>query len=165
MSATAAAKQPENAGDGGTVSDGECYVTLLLAEIDAHKRTLGYVNSHHPALLFRAKTGTVTRMNSSCPPIGISTEEICELARQTLLPATCWFPHGWVTEAENRLGEECGTERPCSVVRQGSSLPAEELMSDIFRTAADFCQVVGFRDDVTILVVKCNFDGSQQLNS
>src|ERR1700737_968273 len=62
-----------------SVSDGERYVTLLVAEIDAHKRILHYVNcGHSPAFLFRAKTGTVTRMNSSCPPIGISPEQICE---------------------------------------------------------------------------------------
>ena len=39
------------------MSDGERCVTLLLAEIDAHKRTLNYVNSHNPALLSRAKNG------------------------------------------------------------------------------------------------------------
>src|SRR5467141_3841833 len=72
MSATAAAMQLEanhdrnmleivgrlNAGI-RSVSDGERYVTLLLAEIDARKRTLRYVNcGHNPALLFRANTGT-----------------------------------------------------------------------------------------------------------
>src|SRR6266849_7942013 len=56
-----------------SVSDGERYVTLLLAEIDARKRTLRYVNcGHNPALRYRAKTDTLTRMNSTCLPIGIS---------------------------------------------------------------------------------------------
>src|ERR1700726_1638888 len=62
------------------VSDAERYVTLLIAEIDVHKRTLQYVNcGHNPALLLRATTGTLTRLNSSCPPIGLSPQEICEL--------------------------------------------------------------------------------------
>src|SRR4029077_11094759 len=62
----------------GAVSDPERYVTLLIAEIDTHKRIIHYVNcGHNPALLFRAETGTLTRMNSSCPPIGLSPEEIC----------------------------------------------------------------------------------------
>src|SRR6202795_751901 len=48
-------------------SDGERYVTLLMAEVDARNRKLRYVNcGHNPALLFRAGTGKVTRMNSSC---------------------------------------------------------------------------------------------------
>src|SRR6266478_669881 len=69
----------------GAISDPERYVTLLVTEIDTHKRIVRYVNcGHNPALLFRAKTDTITRMNSSCPPIGLSPEEICELASADL---------------------------------------------------------------------------------
>jgi sigma-B regulation protein RsbU (phosphoserine phosphatase) len=180
MSATAAAMQLEANHDRNmleivgrlntgihSVSDGERYVTLLLAEIDTHKRTLRYVNcGHNPALLFRAKTGKLTRMNSSCPPIGISPEEICELASADLIAGDVLvFYTDGVTEAENPLGEEFGTERLSAVVRRGSSLSAEDLMIDIFSSAADFCSEVGFNDDVTVLVVKCNFDGSSTLTS
>jgi serine phosphatase RsbU (regulator of sigma subunit) len=62
----------------GAVSDPEKYVTLLVAEIDTAKRIIHYVNcGHNPALLFRAKAGTLTRLDSSCPPIGLAPEEIC----------------------------------------------------------------------------------------
>jgi serine phosphatase RsbU (regulator of sigma subunit) len=33
-------------------------------------------------------------------------------------------------------------------------------MGDIFNSAAEFCNEARFNDDVTILVVKCDFDGS-----
>src|SRR5216683_1166786 len=146
----------------GAVSDPERYVTLLVAEIDTHKRIIHYVNcGHNPALLFRAKTGPLIRMDSSCPPIGLSPEEICELASEDLTAgAVLVFYTDGVTEAENRLGEEFGTERLSAVVQRGSSLSAEGLMIDIFNSAAEFCSEVGFNDDVTILVVKCNFDCS-----
>jgi len=146
----------------GAVTDPEQYVTLLVAEIDTHKRIIHYVNcGHNPALLFRAETGTLTRMNSSCPPIGLSPEEICELASADLMAGDMLvFYTDGVTEAENRLGEEFGTERLSAVVQRGSSLSAEDLMVDIFNSAAEFCSEVGFNDDVTILVVKCNFEGS-----
>jgi len=149
-----------------SVSDGERYVTLLVAEIDAHKRSLRYVNcGHNPALLFRGKDGTVTRLNSSCPPIGLSPEEICELASADLNPGdvVVFYTDG-VTEAENRFGEEFGMQRLSATVRRGSSLSAEDLMVDIYNSAADFCGD-NFNDDVTILVVKCNFDGSSTLRS
>src|SRR5712672_1531141 len=69
-----------------SVSDSDRYVTLLVAEIDAQKRTLRYVNcGHNPALLFRAKTGTLSLLNSSCPPIGLFPEEICELAAEGII--------------------------------------------------------------------------------
>ena len=141
-----------------SVSDDERYVTLLVAEIDADKRTLHYVNcGHNPGLLFRASTGTLTRLNSSCPPIGLSPEEICELASADLAAGdVIVFYTDGVTEAVNRLGEEFGLERLSTLVRRGSSLSAEELMIDIYNTAADFCGD-DFNDDVTILVVKCDF--------
>ena len=146
----------------GAVSDPERYVTLLVAEIDTHKQIIRYVNcGHNPALLFRAKTGTVTRLDSSCPPIGLSPDEICKLASADLTggDVLVFYTDG-VTEAENRLGEEFGLERLSATVRRGSSLSAEELTSDIFNNAASFCSEVGFHDDVTILVVKCLFGDS-----
>jgi sigma-B regulation protein RsbU (phosphoserine phosphatase) len=179
MSATAAAMQLEANHDRNmlemvgrlnteihSVSDGERYVTLLVAEIDAHKRTLRYVScGHNPALLFRAKTGTLSLMNSSCPPIGLSPEEICELSSADLSPGdvVVFYTDG-VTEAENRFGEEFGMQRLSATVRRGSSLSAEDLMVDIYNSAANFCGD-NFNDDVTILVVKCNFDGSSAVSS
>ncbi len=150
----------------GAVSDPERYVTLLVAEIDTDKRIIRYVNcGHNPALLFRATTGTLTRLNSSCPPIGLSAEEICELAWADLSPGdvVVFYTDG-VTEAENRFGEEFGMERLSATVRRGSSLPAEDLMVDIYNSAADFCGD-DFNDDVTILVVKCDFNGSSTITS
>jgi len=140
-------------------SDDERYVTLLLAEIDSQKRTLRYVNcGHNPALLFRGKTETLTHLDSSCPPIGLSPEEICELASEELRAGDVLiFYTDGVTEAENRLGEEFGIERLSAAVRRGSSLSAEDLMTNIYDAAADFCGD-RFNDDVTILVVKCDFE-------
>jgi len=149
-----------------SVSGGERYVTLLVAEIDAQKRTLRYVNcGHNPALLFRAKTGTLSLLSSSCPPIGLFPEEICELAAEGLMAGDLFVLYtDGVTEAENRLGEEFGMERLSAAVRGGSSLSAEDLMNHIYNAAADFCGD-NFGDDVTVLVVKCNFDGSTAVSS
>jgi sigma-B regulation protein RsbU (phosphoserine phosphatase) len=175
MSATAAATQLEanhdrnilemvgrlNTGIHSVSDDGERYVTLLVAELDAQERKLHYVNcGHNPALLFLAQTGAVTRLNSSCQPIGISPENPCQLASADLTvgDVLVFYTDG-VTEAENQFGEELGTERLSALVQRGCSLSAEALMTDIFDSAADFSSGVGFNDDVTILVVKCNFDG------
>jgi sigma-B regulation protein RsbU (phosphoserine phosphatase) len=175
MSATAAAMQLEanqdrnileivgrlNIGINSVSEDGERYVTLLVAELDAQKRKLHYVNcGHNPALLFRAQTGQVTRLNSSCAPVGISPENPCELASADLATGDVLvFYTDGVTEAENQLGEELGTERLSTIVQRGASSSAEALMTDIFDNVASFCSEVGFNDDVTVLVVKCNFDG------
>jgi len=180
MSATAAAMQLEaanhdrnmlgqverlNAGI-HAVSNDERYVTLLVAEIDTDQRMIHYVNcGHNPALLFRANTGTVTHLNSSCPPIGLSPEEMCELTSEKLMPGdmVVFYTDG-VTEAENRLGEEFGMERLSATVLRGSSLSAQDLLVNIYNAAANFCGD-DFNDDVTILVVKCNFDGPSTMGS
>jgi serine phosphatase RsbU (regulator of sigma subunit) len=149
-----------------SVSDSDRFVTLLVAEIDAQTRTLRYVNcGHNPALLFRAKTGALSLLNSSCPPIGLSPEETCELASEDLMAGDVLVLYtDGVTEAENRLGEEFGMERLSATVRRGSSLSAEDLMSNIYNAAADFSGD-DFNDDVTILVVKCDFDSSSTPSS
>lgn len=150
----------------GAVSHPEAYVTLMLAKIDVHERTLQYVNcGHNPALLFRASSGAVTRLNSSCLPIGLSPEEICELASEDLMPGDVLvFYTDGVTEAQNQAGEEFGIKRLSAAVLRGSSLSADDLMTSIYNASADFCGD-NFNDDVTILVVKCNFDGSLTANS
>jgi serine phosphatase RsbU (regulator of sigma subunit) len=175
MSATAAAMQLEASQDRNmleqvrrlntgihSVSDGAHYVTLLLAEIDTQKRALRYVNcGHNPALLFQAQTGTVTRLNSSCAPIGMFLEEPREVASVDLTAGDVLVLYtDGVTEAENQLGEEFGSERLSALLGRNASLSAEGLMRNIFSSTAEFCREVGFNDDVTILVVKCNFDGS-----
>lgn len=145
----------------GAVSDPEQYVTLLVGEIDTHKRIIRYVNcGHNPALLFQAKTRTLKRLESSCPPIGLNPDESCELsiADLTTGDVVVFYTDG-VTEAQNQLSEEFGMERLSAVVRNGSSLSAQELTINIFNSAANFCGDVGFRDDVTIVVVKCQFEG------
>jgi phosphoserine phosphatase RsbU/P len=181
MSATAATMQLEanhdrnllemvgrlNSGIHSVSDDGERYVTLLVAELDAQERKLRYVNcGHNPALLFRAQTGTVTHLNSSCAPIGISPENPCQLdsADLTVGDVLVFYTDG-VTEAENELGEELGTERLSAVVKRASSSSAEALMTDIFDSVANFCSGVGFNDDVSVLVVKCNFDGFSIVSS
>ena len=176
MSATAAAVQLEvnqqrdmlqvvsrlNNSIHGVSSDGERYVTLFMAEVDAKNRKLRYVNcGHNPALLYRAGTAKVTRMNSSCAPIGMILGQPCELVSIDLFPGDVMvFYTDGVTEAENLLAEEFGTDRLSGVVQRGSSLSAEALMSDIFNSASNFSKDVGFNDDVTILVVKCDFDSA-----
>jgi serine phosphatase RsbU (regulator of sigma subunit) len=55
-------------------------------------------------------------------------------------------------------------ERLSAEVLRGSSLSAEDLMTNIYNAAAEFCGD-HFNDDVTLLVVKCNFDGSSTASS
>ena len=174
MSATAAAVQLEagrdrdmheivkrlNGGIYAVSKEGARYVTLILAEIDVKERRARFINcGHNPALLLRSRTGTLSFMNASCPPIGLFEYENCELDSVELeMGDVLVFYTDGVTEAANSSGEEFGMERLSAVVRGGTSRTAEQLMRDIFESSAGFSSENGFHDDVTILVAKCNFD-------
>jgi serine phosphatase RsbU (regulator of sigma subunit) len=174
MSATAAAVQLEAGRErsmqevvrrlnGGihTVSDeGVRYVTLILAEIDVKERRLHFINcGHNPALLLRCRTGRLSLLPASGPPIGLFQNESYRLDSIELESGDLLvFYTDGVTEAENASGEEFGMERLSDVIRRGSQSTAEQLMRDIFESSAGFSEKNGFHDDVTILVARCNFD-------
>ena len=175
MSATAAAVQLEvsekrdmlevvNRLNNGihSVSEGDRYVTILLADIDAHTRSLRYVNcGHNPALLFQARTRNVVAMNSSCPPVGMFSSQACQINRADLAAGDILVLYtDGITEAEKSPGEEFGMERLSALLQRGHMLSADGLMNHIFESVTDFCRELGFNDDVTILVVKCTFDGT-----
>ena len=144
-----------------SVSEGDRYVTLLLANIDARSHSLRYVNcGHNPALLFQAKTHDVVPMNSSCFPVGMFDSMGCEINRTDLAAGDVLVLYtDGITEAENPQGEEFGVERLSTLIQSGYMLSADGLMNNILESATDFCRETGFNDDVTILVVKCNFAG------
>jgi serine phosphatase RsbU (regulator of sigma subunit) len=143
-----------------SLSDSSRYVTLLLVDIDARKRSLRYINcGHNPALLFHAKTDDVVPMNSSCFPIGMFDSDACATnsASLTAGDVLVLYTDG-VIEAENLLGEEFGIERLSTLIRRGHTMSADELMDHILESVAHFSRDVGFDDDLTILVVKFKFD-------
>lgn len=145
-----------------SLSDSSRYVTLLLADIDARSKSLRYINcGHNPALLFQTTTHDVVPMNSSCFPIGMFDSLACAMnpAALTTGDILVLYTDG-VIEAENSLGEEFGMERLSTLIRRGYMLSADELMNHILESVADFSRDVGFEDDATILVVKCNFDSA-----
>jgi serine phosphatase RsbU (regulator of sigma subunit) len=174
MSATAAAVQLEagrersmqeivrrlNGGIHAVSDEGVRYVTLILAEIDVRERRLHFINcGHNPALLLRSRTGSLSLLHASCPPIGLFEGASCQLESVELESGDLLvFYTDGVTEAEDASGEEFGIERLSAVVRRGSQRPAEQLMRDIFESSAGFSGENGFHDDVTILVARCNFD-------
>jgi sigma-B regulation protein RsbU (phosphoserine phosphatase) len=126
-----------------SVSDGVRYVTLLLAEIDATART---------------RTGEVVLLESTCPPVGMFAQDMCQLNRLAIESGDILVLYtDGVTEAENRVEEEFGMERLRRVIKENAVLSATEIMQAVLRASADFSREVGFSDDVTIVLAKCVF--------
>lgn len=145
-----------------SVSDGTRFLTLLLAEVDARRQLLRYINcGHNPALLLRETTGQVIRMGASCPPLGMFAHAACEVSESKLQPGDIivFYTDGLV-EAENAEREQFGIDRLLEVVRGNSILPAERIMGNLFEAAVGFHGGCAFDDDLTLMLVKCNFDGA-----
>jgi serine phosphatase RsbU (regulator of sigma subunit) len=149
-----------NGGIHAMSDEGVRYVTLILGEIDVKERRLHFINcGHNPALLLRSRTGSLSLLHASCPPIGLFESASCQLDSIELESGDLLvFYTDGVTEAGHASGEEFGMERLSDVVRRGSLCTAEQLMRDIFESSAGFSGENGFHDDVTILVARCNFD-------
>jgi sigma-B regulation protein RsbU (phosphoserine phosphatase) len=130
-----------------------------LAEIDARRRIVRYVNcGHNPALLLRERGGETVSMDSSCPPLGMFASEACQVVQSELNAGDMivFYTDG-LPEAENPNGDAFGMDRLEAVVRANSELPAAQIINVLFGAAVDFRGSRNFTDDVTIVVVKCDF--------
>src|SRR5882724_1954790 len=88
-----------------SVSDSGRFIALLVSEIDTQNRTLRYINcGHNPAVLFRAKTGALSLLDSSCRPIGYRRTRFVTWLRRTSWPAVSLFsiPMGCRVPREGR---------------------------------------------------------------
>jgi sigma-B regulation protein RsbU (phosphoserine phosphatase) len=179
MSAAAAAMQLETSGQRGiadiindlntglhAVSDGTRYVTLFLAQLDVPRRTLRFINSgHNPALLLRHLSGEIVSMNSSCPPLGLFGSAACAIDECHLENGDVMvFYTDGLTESENPSGDPFGTDRLLQVIRDNSGSSAEKIMNKIFDAAVDFRGGHTFNDDLTIVIVKCDFEATEWIH-
>ena len=146
----------------GAMSDPEQYVTLLVAEIDTNKRIVRFVNcGHNPALLFRAKSLARSRARTPLArPSDYLPKRFVNWPQKILPPAMSWFSIP-MASLRRRTGLAknsawSGFPRRCAAVLH---CPPKSSWPSIYNSAADFCGD-DFNDDVTILVVKCEFDRS-----
>jgi sigma-B regulation protein RsbU (phosphoserine phosphatase) len=112
----------------------------ILAEIDVKERRLHVINcGWNPAFVLLRKTGSLSRINSNYPPIGLFEDESWQLDSVELESGDVLvFYTDGAMEAEDASREQFGMERLSAVVRRGALLTAEQLMRDIFDSSAGF---------------------------
>jgi hypothetical protein len=79
------------------------WATLICADLDPVSQTLSYANAGHPEPLVVRKTGTVERLHSQGPPIGLVAGSRYRCDRISLLPGDriVFFTDGIVESAAN----------------------------------------------------------------
>ena len=139
------------------VRDRNRYATLFAASLNPDTGDLRYMNGgHNPPLLIPADGGSVVRLNPTGPMVGLLPNATFGegRARMDLGDVLVIFTDGLV-EAENPAsGEDLGEEAIIAVVREHQAASADEIFEQILVATFKHLGDGGFKDDVTLVVVK-----------
>ena len=137
------------------VRDGFRYTTLFAASVNPENGDLRFVNGgHNPPLLVR-RDGTFQRLDSTGPMVGLLPGATFEQGHDRMQPGDVLlaFTDGLV-EAESLEGAELGDAALAQVVSDHPAASADDLLEALLVRAFQHMEGNGFRDDVTLLVVK-----------
>ena len=132
------------------------FITAVMARIEADASRLSLTSAgHNPAMLLRAATGAVERIDSHGPPMGFvagaefgSTETTLASGDVLLL-----YTDG-VTEACDADERMFGEDRLEEVLRRAGVGSAQQVLHAALDELASFTGRAQHEDDVTLLVVK-----------
>ena len=131
------------------------YATLFYSEYDDRTARLRYANCGHlPGLVVR-RDGTVQRLSSTAPVLGLFTEWPCSTAELQLFPGDLFaiYTDG-ITEALNQRNEEFGEDRLLDVMTRARDLSPTRIVKTVFDEVRRFSGDRQY-DDVTLIVARC----------
>ncbi len=131
------------------------FTTAFLAEYDAARRTLDYINAGHNNPILRRASGQIERLDVGGLPFGIQPEAKYQSATATLAPGD-WlviFTDGLV-EAENSRQEEYGEVRVMTVLNSAASSTPADLLKRLMYELDVFVGSTPQHDDVTCMLLK-----------
>jgi sigma-B regulation protein RsbU (phosphoserine phosphatase) len=131
------------------------FTTAFLAEYDAARRVLHYINAGHNNPILRRSNGSIERLDVGGLPLGIMPEARYESASVTLAPGD-WliiFTDGLV-EAVNARDEDFDEPRLISALGAGASGTPKELLDRLMAALDLFVGSTPQHDDITCLLIK-----------
>lgn len=131
------------------------FTTAFLAEYDAARRVLNYINAGHNNPILRRASGSIERLDVGGLPLGIMPDAKYESASVTLQSGD-WlviFTDGLV-EAENARQDEYGEPRLLSAIGAGASGTPSEMLNRLMTEVDVFVGATPQHDDVTCLLIK-----------
>nr|CBH37889.1 conserved hypothetical membrane protein, SpoIIE and 5TMR of 5TMR-LYT family [uncultured archaeon] len=132
------------------------FVTLFYAVLDVSERTLTYVSAgHNPPMIFKAKTGTLMRLDAKGIALG-AIEDIELEERKIILDGgdiVVFYTDG-VTEAINKKEVQFGEERLITTIKMNHELSANDMIEKIKGEVLAFCGDEPQFDDITLMALK-----------
>lgn len=137
------------------------FVTLFVGILEPRSGGLTYASAgHDPPLLYRGKTGSISVLEATGPPLGILDEGRWTVGRASLAPGDLLvMSTDGVWEVRSPAGELLGRERLAEGVRELSDEPASGVVAGLLRRAAAFTGPVEPGDDVSLLVTRIERGG------
>jgi sigma-B regulation protein RsbU (phosphoserine phosphatase) len=137
------------------LTDSNRFATLFWAVFEEAGCALTYVNAgHNPPMLLR-RSGTLERLATGGPPLGVFAGSRYEQRTVTLAPGDVLlvFSDG-ITEAPGPGEEEFGERRLERLLRDRSTLPAAGLCDAVLEAVGQFQNGAAQEDDMTVVVAK-----------
>jgi serine phosphatase RsbU (regulator of sigma subunit) len=132
----------------------EHFVTVFLACIDPHERTLVYASAGQQGFIIDERGG-MTKLDSTGLPLGVEPTAIIECAPTIHLDDDCFvlLITDGIFEAKSPDGCLFGIERAFDLVKTNRHLPATKISQLLCQAVRLFAQN-GHRDDITAVVIK-----------
>jgi phosphoserine phosphatase RsbU/P len=131
------------------------FVTLAMARLDPHKRTMVYASAGQRGYLLQSGLN-VTVLDSTSLPLGIREDTVVPSSQDYKLNTgdlVTFFTDG-VVETESPGLVRFGFSRALEVIRSERQKSAQEIIESLHDEIKGFCRNQPQRDDITIVVVK-----------
>jgi serine phosphatase RsbU (regulator of sigma subunit) len=131
------------------------YATLLYAEYDDNTQRLRYANCGHLHGLVLRSDGTLDRLETTAPAIGLFDEWDCVIEEHALHSGDllALYTDG-VTESFNAAGDEFGEARLLDGLRRRRDLHPQALLDSLVDDIRKFSPHQQ-HDDITVIVARC----------
>ncbi|MEB3233562.1 MAG: GAF domain-containing SpoIIE family protein phosphatase [Leptolyngbyaceae bacterium] len=147
----------------GDLENSNRFVTLFYSEYNPATRTLAYSNAaHHPPLLWRAATKTITTLDTAGMLIGLEMDTQYEDGEVQLLPGdtVIYYTDGF-TDAANSKGHRFDEENLIQCVHDAclNGYNPQEILEYLFEKVQAFIGLAHHNeDDMTLVVLQVQND-------
>ena len=133
------------------------FVTLLLARLNPHHRTLAYASAGHaPGFVFLDSGNLKCTLDSTGPPLGLFPGSKFQLQPATRLDRgeIAVFLTDGIAESTTPDGREFGSQRVLDYVQAHNLDSASNIADGIYQAARTFVQGDPQDDDITSVIIK-----------
>jgi len=139
------------------VEDSGQFITLFYLTIDSAKRHIKWVRAgHDPAIFYDSGSDVFEELSGSGIALGVMEEWNFEEYTKALLQKgeIIFLSTDGIWEARNDKGEMFGKEPIYDIIRNNSSLSANEILDKIFESLKSFQKSSKIEDDITVVIIK-----------